>query len=857
MLWNVSFGQSNLTKRLSFELDRQSRSAALMALAKKCDVDIAFSKKFFSNTNSLNISLQEASVAQILNAILEGTDVGYKELGKRILLFKLPYHTLSGYIEDESNGERLLAATIYCPKLKKWTETNEYGFFSISLPEGKHSLLFNYLGYEGQQLQYDWQADQRVRIRLKNTATFSEVLVTDEEEESTAFAGIGGSVSMLTHELVELSPSLAGVQDPIRTSTLLPGIQSGAEGLDGIFVRGGNHGQNLMLLDGAPVYIPYHLLGLFSIYNQHTINTATVFKGGFPARYGGRLSSVFDVRTRDGNQFEWSGSVGSNLVHADVSVEGPLFKEKGAILLSGRFAHSGFLLNPFFKRTYFRSDSEELVTNFRDMNAKLNYTITPNDRVYLSFYGGSDVMQGYNTIFEDDYIEESEIELSWSNYIGTLRWNHIYNNQLFSNITLTYSSFDYAYSILEEFLEEDEDEPLKELYYADLRSFNQDVGIIIDFDFWPTKQQKVKFGGGLARKAFAPNLTFYEEDEEKLEDLDELNIENIEETIESINLYATEGYLYVENEWNWNNALFLNMGLRLSSFWSENGQFANLEPRLSAQYRFSPQLQFNGSISRMVQYLHVVSLSNIRLPNDIWIPADEELLPESSWLTEVGFNYELTEGINLQLSAYLKNMNNLYSYKEGFIFEDGEFVDFLVGGTGQAKGIESNLLVKRPKLSGQLSYTLSEATRQSPDIADGKIIDHIRNQPHQVKLIASYALNNQLQLGLNWVYLSRGPIPEIKPLSTEQFDLEDEKEKSAIKPSDDLLFNDYHRLDLSLNYTLPSERLTHHFKLGASNIYNRSNLAYYRLDFNSEGEVNYQAVDGLGLRPMLSYRLEW
>lgn len=859
-LVNLAVAQSPLEKRLDFSVDGASMDAALLKLSNLCETDIAFSGNFFKNKHDLTISVKNEKVQKVLDQLLADTDITYKALGDRIVLFKKKYYTISGYIEDKDSGERLIAATVYCPTLKKGTVTNEYGFYSLTLPEGETKLNYSYLGFEVRKNQIHLDKNIRQKIQLKNTNTLSEVLITAKEQSNPVFgAPEFAPFTTITKEQVAISPDLGGELDPIRTAQLLPGIQSGADGLDGIFVRGGDNGQNLMLLDGAPVYIPYHLLGVFSIYNHETINSTAIYKGSFPARYGGRLSSIFDVRTREGNQYEWNGSVGANLISTNALIEGPIKKGKGAILLAGRKSYSGFLFNPFFRQTYFRNDAEGIQTNFLDWNAKLNYTITPKDRLYLSFYNGSDQMGSFSTTFEDELIEEREVALNWSNRITTFRWNHIYNDKLFSNATFTYSSFNYEYTVLEEFsVEKDEEEfDLKDLYYVDLRSINNDIGISLDFNYWLSAIHQFRFGGGISFKDFAPGLSYFEEDDEEIEELEKIDIDEFDRLLDVEKLQAAESHIYLEDQINIENKLLLNLGLRASGFLTADQNYFRLEPRMTLTYKVNPKLTARGGLSKMVQYLHLISYSNIRLPNDLWVPSDEELLPGTSWLSELGLTYKPFQNFSLSVDYYYKRLENLYTYPQGFEFDEVDFREFLISGNGKSEGIETLLEYSGTKTGGHFSYTFNKVRRTFSKINEGQPFAPNRDQPHQLKLFLYFKPNTKFSFGLNWVFNSNGKIPEIQPLGTEQIELDENIDKSIEKPSEQISFDHYHRLDLSVSYHFSTQKIQHLLKIGAYNLYNRSNLAFYRLEFNQNEEVSYRPVRSLMFRPSVSYRVKF
>jgi outer membrane receptor protein involved in Fe transport len=854
---HYGLAQSPLSKTIDFSVNDQSISNALIQLSEVSGVDIAFSNQFFKKQSNISIQVTGQTVEYLLNEILATTSIGYKVIGNRILLYKEKptYFTISGYIQDKESGERLLSATVYCPGLQRGTTTNEYGFYSLTLPKTTTDVTFSYLGYERQTYSIVLDKNIQKNIQLNSSILLAEVIVTPENTGSSyTHSTSTAAATIIDKSMLSLSPSLGGEADPIRTAQLLAGVHSGADGLDGIFVRGGDNGQNLMLLDGVPVYIPYHLLGIFSVYNQHTINTAKVYKGGFPARYGGRLSSVFDIRTREGNQYEWGGHAAANLISTNALLEGPIKKGKGAVLFAGRTAHSSFLLRPFFQETYFNSGSEDIRAQFLDYNLKANYTFSSKDRLYLSHYRGFDFMGGNGFLEKEDSIEEENVELNWSNSITALRWNHLFSNKLFANTTITYSRFDFEYAVLEQFRSKSPDEG-GEVYFISMRSDNQDLGVKLDFDYFRSAQHHIRFGGGMATQQFAPGLTVVEEEDEEFEEIENVEIEAFNQFENDEEFDALEAYLYLENQFTLSEAWSWDIGLRMSSFFSGDANYNRFEPRISTAYQLSDKWRTSLSFSRMVQYLHLVSYSTIRLPNDLWVPSDEELLPEEAWQGEIGIGFQLNRKTSLHLDAYYKLMDNLYTYDDEYEFQVEDFQSFLTRGSGEAMGLEFSTKYDGEKQGVQFSYALTRASRQFDDINEGESFPHVRNQPHQIKLFAYQRLAENLNLSINWIYNSAGPAIEITPLSG----FEEENEPAS---DDEIIANpeqleDYHRLDINLEYQLATSRATHTFKLGTYNLYDRANLAYFRFDFEEEGQLFYRPVYGIPFRPSFSYRINF
>lgn len=850
------FSQAVLQETLDFSVQEISINEALQQLAKVADTDIAFSSNFFKKADLVSLDLKHTSFQSVLDEILKNTSITYKVSNGQIILFKkkIPLRTISGYIEDKATGERLIAATIYCPTLQKGTTSNEYGFYSLTLPQGLVQINFSYVGYEQEDFQLDLKKSTQQNIQLNYAQTLAEVVVTTETNSGTSNIDKTSPIhNILRPSNIAISPSLGGEPDPVRVAQLIPGVQSGADGLGGLYVRGGESGHNLMLLDGVPVYIPYHMLGMFSIYNPNTIRSAKLYRGTFPARYGGRLSSVFDVRTREGNQNKWSAQAGANLISTNFLLEGPFQKKKGSILVSGRRSHKGSLLNPFFQRTFFQMDSEELESQFYDLNIKANYQFSQNDRLYLSFYSGFDTMLSETEFEEEDFFAEEAVELNWSNTTFALRWNHLYNDKLFSNTTLTYSLFNYQFTVLEEFREDIENDP-DDLYFVDTRSTNNDIGLNVDFDFIPNPQHHFKFGGGISFREFSPQLTYFDELDEELEDLENYAINDFEGLIEEETFEATESFVYVEDQIAIKKWQF-NLGFRASSFFKEEQNFFRLEPRIKANYQIKKGIGLHAGMSRMVQYLHLVSYNNVRLPNDLWIPSGEGLQPEESWQTELGLVLQPNSKTSIGLEAYYKKMDNLYSYPDGYDFEDIDILNVLINGTGESLGTEFTFQYEGKKIGLFASYAYTKSFRIFEEINAGEPFAAAYDQPHQVKLFSYYRIHKNWTASANWTFHSPSPRLFIQPLGSEP--IENPISEEIVGERNSIRNEAYHRLDLSINFQFKTAKLYHSLKFGGYNIYSRENIAYYRIDFQEEDNLDFTPVNGLPFRPSLSYSLKF
>lgn len=826
------FGQ----QRIDFEATEISVIEALNQLSKETNIDITFSSSFFDNTTLVSIQANNQSIDEILEKILLNTSMDYKWINDRIVLFrkKLKQYTISGYLQDKDTGERLISATVYCKAQQKGTITNEYGFYSLTLNEGQTQLSFNYLAYSSHLKELNLQQNIRENIGLVADATLAEIIVKPKQKDRPIATNDQNKVIELNKAFIEATPTLGGMEDPVRTAQLLPSVQSQIDGLGGLHVRGGDSGQNLMLLDGVPIYIPFHLLGMYSIYNSSTINSAKLLKGNFSARYGGRLASVFDVRMREGNQYEWKKEAAVNLNTLSLLIEGPIKKEKSSLLIAGRFSPSAFLLLPSIKQIYFQIspydyDNETYLSSlFYDFNIKFNYVFSPKDRIYLSFFNGRDVFNKDSEL--EDAIEvvedKSEVEFSWSNTIGALRWNHLFNKKLFANTTLMYSNYDYFHSSLDFFW--DEEEEFADFYYFNSYSINQDIGLKVDFDYLPNARHTLRWGAGVSNHTFSPQFIYLEDDEDEFEELEyeELNdLEDFDDFIDTIEIFAYDGYWYIEDNFTLGKKWLANVGIRNSFFINETTHI-QLEPRLSLRYSPSAKIHLSLAASRMAQYLHLIANSSLRLPNDIWLPASSQLQPQLSWQYEAGFEMRPNTHWNFSVDAYYKTMENLYKYPEdNFEIIENEDQSEMLQGNGEAYGIETLLKYTHQRRGAMLSYTYAQTHRQYDEINGGFWYPYEFDQRHQYKVFLYQKIGSHFQLSLHWLYNT--PAPQLNIAIIESGSGLVNTNNYAIGQKNMRRSTPYNRLDLNLSYNLKQKNATHQFKIGTYNTYNRENIAYY------------------------------
>lgn len=719
-------------------------------------------------------------------------------------------YTISGYLRDADSGEELLYATVSIPSESVGVNTNDYGFYSLTLPEGKYKVIFSYVGFQSKTMNINLDKSKRLDIELSLGTTLQEVVVLAEEEDQN-IRSVEMSVATIDIADAKLLPVLFGEQDILKTIQLLPGVSPSSEGSTGFFVRGGDSDQNLLLLDEAPVYNASHLLGFFSVFNSDALKDVKLYKGGIPAQYGGRLSSVMDIRMKNGNTKKWTASGGIGLISSRLTIEGPLSKDKGSIMLSGRRTYADLILKAV------STDFDDTALYFYDFNAKANYKLGENDRIYMSGYFGRDILN------------LGPVGLEWGNLTGTMRWNHIFSDKLFTNTSFIYSDFDYGFGV-------DNAGTAIELS-AGIFDYN----LKQDYSWYPNPNNSVQFGWNAIYHRFKPG-TFTSDIEGSEEDA--------EITVPS--QQALEAGFYLDNEQKLGDKLTLYYGLRFSTFsnigefnlkeyneddeviastFYDKGEFYNtyfnFEPRFSAAYLLNESSSLKFSYNRMSQYLHLLSNSTSGTPTDIWLPSTPLIKPELADQIAIGYFRNFKDNTyEFSVEAYYKKLYDLSEYEDGAeTFLNPDLEAELVFGKGRAYGAELYLKKTKGKLTGWLAYTLSKSERQFAEINDGSWFSARQDRLHDISVVATYRISPRLTLSGAWVYYTGDAVT----FPVGKYEIDGEIITLFSERNGDRM-PDYHRLDFGATYIL-KDKPNWHSELNFSiyNVYNRKNA--YSIDF--------------------------
>lgn len=718
--------------------------------------------------------------------------------------------TISGYIRDGLTGESIIGASVEALGLKRGNVSNEYGFFSISLPSGNDSITLrvNYLGYEPrfQKVKPDVSAQLDISIQPQG-AVINEVVVKasalQEKVKSTEM-----SVTTLSTREVKALPALFGETDIIKILQLKPGITPGSEGTTGLFVRGGNNDQNLIVLDEAVVYNASHLFGFFSTFNSDAVKDVKVYKGGFPAQYGGRLSSVIDVRMKEGNNKKFSGSGGLGLISSRLTLEGPIQKDKSSFIVSGRRTYVDIITRQVNNANEGKEDYNPIPDYyFYDLNTKINFTLSPKDRLYLSGYFGRDVFKFTNETFN--------FLFDWGNATGTARWNHIFNPKLFSNTTFTYS--DYRYRI----------QNILQGFSFNLGSNVIDGNLKTDFYYQPNNNHVIRFGA---------NATYHEFIVGRLKAGSNDGRINFEA---GQDFNGMEYGLYASDEWAVNSKLKVNYGLRLSAWQNNPAFYWNIEPRVAFNYGVSDRLSFKGSYSRMNQYVHLLASSGLSLPTDIWYPSTNGIKPEGSDQVALGLSYLITNDVLITWEAWYKWLQNSIDFKDGAeLFANDNIEQELSIGRGHAYSpIELEIEKKEGKLTGWIGYTLAWVRRGDfPDINSGRNFPTRFDTRHNLNVVALWTINKRWQLTGTFVYTSG----YISWLPSGRFTFQDVQggQIQFVVPwygdRNNFRVPAYIRSDFGVVYKMGGRKFQHDLTLSVYNVLDRRNPFFIYLDVETQ-----------------------
>ncbi|NSW45420.1 MAG: TonB-dependent receptor [Bacteroidales bacterium] len=767
-------------------------------------------------------------------------------------------YTISGYISDVKTGEKLIAASVYDTISKKGAITNNYGFYSLTLPEGKVALIVSYVGYSLKTDVFELKSNIVKNIMLNPTIELKEVEIVAERAKHVESSQM--SMTQIPIQTIKSLPVFFSEADILKTIQLLPGVQSGGEGTSGLYVRGGGPDQNLILLDGVPVYNCDHLFGFFSVFNSDAIQNVTLIKGGFPARYGGRLSSVLDIRMKEGNLNEYHGTFSIGLISSKFMMEGPLIKKKSSFVVSARRTYIDILAQPIIRSA---GDGTSGGYYFYDVNTKLNYIFSDTNRLFLSIYLGND--KAYSKIKDQyndngiNYENKEKASLSWGNIITALRWNHLFTPKLFSNVTATFSRYRFQVGMESNTQQNNNGSISKSSFAYKYFSGIYDFAGKIDFDYHPSPNHNIIFGASEIYHTFSPGVNVFKGEENN----DPTT--KIDTSFGNSNIFAHEIALFIEDDITINALLKANIGIHQSMFLVRNKFYSNTQPRLSLRYLMHEKWSLKAAYSQMNQYINLLSNSGIGLPTDLWLPSTNRIKPQASQQWALGIFNVPAKGFEASIEGYYKTMKNLIEYKEGAtFFSEGEsWEDKIEMGNGWAYGAEFFFKKNKGKTTGWIGYTLAWSWRKFEKLNFGKSFPYRYDRRHDISIAITHFINEKIDIGVVWVYgtgnavslpIEQYPMLEFPSMPQNGYYYEpnmveyyDGRNGFRMPP--------YHRLDLSFNMHKKLKRAERTWSIGIYNVYNRKNPYYLYFSYDEQGNKRLTQISLFPIIPSFSYNL--
>ncbi len=817
-------GQNNDTISITIQVSNIALNEAMKLITDQSGLSFSYNTKNIETDKKLSLSLTNATIKQVLGQLEEQT--GYRfTLVERQIIIKPPkgsnrdqvkQFTISGYISDSTNGEALIGTTIYIKELKSGTVANAYGFYSLTLPEHDYSIEYSFIGFETIRRNVSLNSNVNIDIEFKSAVPLlPEVIVRGIKPK--AIEEIQTSKTYIRPSEISEIPSLMGELDVIKGLQTIPGIKMHSDGSTFFSVRGGAKDQNLILIDEAPIYNPSHLLGLFSTVVPEAINDLTIYKGDFPVSHGGRLSSLIDIKTNEGNlkNLEIWGSIG--LISTKLAIEAPIKKEISSFFIAARRSHLKFL--------YELDNNTVDKLQFYDVTGKMNFKLNKKNKLFFSFYTGKDTFINKNS------------GISWSNTTGTVRWNHLFSDRMFSNTTFYASNYDYFLFTNVE---------LNDRW----NSHVQNVNLKSDFTWFIKPENLVTFGLSFGGYNFNPGNF----------ELGDTIRNNPAPAVSQKN--AGEFILYAGEELKLNDHWGIKYGLRFTS-WTNRGEafefeyddqgqpvinnqgqpvrndyvngekyntYISLEPRLNISYFINDKSSLKASYNRVVQNVHLISNSISPFTTlDVWLPSSTNIKPQSSDQLTLGYSRFFDKsGVSFELEGYMKYLHKQIEYKDHAIMLLNPFFESqLLFGNAKAYGIETMLKKDLGRLRGWLGYTYSHVRHRFDNINSGKVYPGFYDRPHQVNVVLSYDITLRVQMGLSWLYYSGAPFS-----SPTGFYFFDNQELPIYGNKNNDRFPDYHRLDLSADFVLNKnpKKFKHSISISLYNLYGQKNPVF--INFN-------------------------
>ncbi len=767
--------------------------------------------------------------------------------------------TISGYVMDAESKETLIGATVVDERSGKGCVSNSYGFYTLTLNPGDVNLQVSYVGYSQQQHGFTLTSDTTLSVSLSTNIQLNEVVV--EASRGTVSARSSQmSVVELPVQQIKSIPTLFGEADVLKAIQLLPGVQNGSEGSAGMYVRGGGPDENLLLLDGVPVYNVNHMLGFFSVFNPDALKNVTLYKGSFPARFGGRLSSVVDIRMKEGDMRKYHGNVSIGLISSKLDLEGPIIKDKLSFNVSFRRSYSDVLMKPALWIARMQDPEVGRLRAgyyFYDLNAKINWKISDKDRLYLSFYSGDDGIY-FNRKFKEksnSHYESSSTEKlrwRWGNKVTALRWNRVLSQKLFMDASANYTQYRHnlGMSMIESYKDFQDNTALNNEFSMAYRSGIHDLTGKVDFDYMPPPNHEIRFGGNYTFHRFRPDVQSLKITSDNLQN------HSFDTVAGSPSVSAHETALYAEDNMTLGEIFQVNAGLHYSTFTVENRFYHSLQPRLSLSTMLASNMSIKTGYAYMNQYVHLLSNSSLSLPTDLWVPVTAKIEPMKAHQVSLGCFYEISEWLDVSVEGYYKVMDNLLEYKDGasFFGSSEHWDEKVCMGKGKAYGVELLLQRSFGRTTGWIGYTWAHAKRkfdrEGQTINEGKEFPAKYDRRHDVSITVQHKFSERFDLSGTWVF-STGNCGTLGLQYYEGLAGGNYTPTIAALERNNYRLGNYHRLDLSMNFHRKYKHATGTWNVSVYNAYNHNNPFLVFVDYYDKDGKETKVLKQASIFPII------
>jgi len=881
------FAQTNiLEKKISVIFKGITIQEAIVKLEKEAGITVAYSNILNSYKEKIDKKYKNKTVKYIFDDLLLGTNLNYKLIGDKITIYKVKKPktkiSISGYIYNTETGEALIGCNVYNKASLTGTISNQFGFYTLYLSNKVNlkEIAFTFIGFKKQVLVIN-NSDTLVNVQLQPITNELEVveITNNQDENIDIIRSSEMSTVQMNSKQIKSIPAIAGEADLLKAITVLPGIKPGVDGSSGFYVRGGSIDQNLILLDGVPIYNPYHMWGYLSSFNADAINNVSVTKGAFPARYGGRLSSVVDITMKEGNNQKWTGDFTIGLLSAKASVSGPVIKNKSSVMFTARRTYADLIIVPIRnKQNSLEGYNLKEGYNFTDLNLKFNHKLSNRNHLYFSGFLSRD--KYYYDKKEDMEFEgigvqgQTKKSQGWGNAIAALRWNHLFKKNIFVNTTTYFSSYKYYTTDFNKRNSNNPNEVEEKESSVEYISDITDFAIKQDYQLIPSNEHRIRFGASGIYHKFRPGVnTFFSKTDD----------ETIDNTSETSSINTTEISAYLEDDWDISKTVRVNGGIHFSSFFTQGKNYSSIQPRISARFTLSNSTSIKAGYSHMTQYIHLLTSSGITQSSDLWVPVTKSIKPQQSRQLSLGLSTAISEMYLLEIESYYKTMNNVIEYKDGasFLLNSEGWEDKITAGSGEAYGVEIFFKKTKGKFTGLASYTLSWSNRIFKDINFGGQFPFRYDRRHDISLVGKYKFNPKWSLNASWVYYTGNAVT----LPTSSYitpNYNSKIQNNQVFPSPGLRYSyptsngivvsapfrnnyrltNYHRFDLTASYLKTKKWGEWELIFGVTNLYNRMNPSYYYMtdEFDTNtGEIStkYYTKTLFPIMPTLSYRIKF